>query len=372
MSNIVPFVDLKQQYINHRDKFEKAISDVCLKSSYVLGREVENFEIRFADYLGVKETVGVNSGTDALILTSIALGIGPGDEVLVPANTFIASALGIYSAGATIVPVDVDEESFLMDFSDAESRITDKTKAIVAVHLFGQSINMDVLMDFAEKYNLLVIEDACQSHGAVWKGKRTGSFGAAGCFSFYPAKNLGAFGDGGLIATNDSSLAVELRLLRNYGSMEKHVHKIPGTNSRLDSLQAAILNVKLDFLDSFNKRRYSAACMYADALNDIKSVKMPVFDSDDTARHVFHLFVIRCERRDELMKFLNEKGIQCGIHYPVPVHHHRAFETLNLNKSSLPVAEKLAGEILSLPIYPEISNEQICRVVDHIKIFYGE
>ena len=372
MNDIVPFIDLKQQYKLHQEVFEETMREVCLSSSYILGPELERFEGRFADYIGVKESVGVASGTDSLRLACQVLGIGHKDEVLIPANTFIASALAVSDLGATVVPVDVDPETFLMDIDDAERKVTSRTKAIIPVHLYGQSVDMDAVAAFAADHNLIIIEDACQSHGAMWNGRHTGSFGAIGCFSFYPAKNLGAFGDGGLITTNDQCIAEKLKLLRNYGSVKKYIHEVPGTNSRLDSIQAAILNIKVDFLDDWNRKRFRAALRYADGLRNIGSIKVPVFDWNDSMRHVFHLFVIQCERREELMAYLNDRGVQCDVHYPVPVHLHRASKLLRLRVGSLPVAEMLSDRILSLPMFPEITDEQIDTVVSTIKRFYDK
>jgi len=368
---MIPFVDLKKQYLLLRESLENAISGVCASSKFILGPEVERFEKNFASYLGVKEAVGVGNGTDALHLSFYALKLGHGDEVLAPANTFIATALAIYNSGAIPVPVDVCPESFLMDMTSAEKQLTKHTKAIIPVHLYGQSMDMDSVLSFAKKHNLIVIEDACQAHGAMWKGKRVGSFGIAGCFSFYPAKNLGAYGDGGIVTINDPKLTEKLRMLRNYGSIKKYAHKISGTNSRLDSMQAAVLNVKLNFLDEWNKKRFQAACRYTEALKYIKAVKTPVFDHNDISRHVFHLFVIQCERRDELSSFLAKRGIECSIHYPVPIHLHQAFASLGIKKGSFPAAEMLADKILSLPMFPEITDEQIDTVVMKIKKFYG-
>ena len=372
MNNIIPFVDLKQQYKLHQEVFEEAMREVCLASSYILGSELERFECRFADYIGVKESVGVASGTDSLRLACQVLGIGHKDEVLIPANTFIASALAVSDLGATVVPVDVDPETFLVDIDDAERKVTSRTKAIIPVHLYGQSVDMDAVAAFAADHNLIIIEDACQSHGAMWNGRHTGSFGAIGCFSFYPAKNLGAFGDGGLITTNDQCIAEKLKLLRNYGSVKKYIHEVPGTNSRLDSIQAVILNIKMDFLDDWNRKRFRAALRYADGLKNIESVKVPVFDRNDSTRHIFHLFVIQCECREELMTYLNDHGVQCGIHYPVPVHLHRASKSLNIRIGKLSVVEMLSDKILSLPMFPEITDEQIDAVVNAIKRFYDK
>lgn len=367
---MIPFVDLKLQYQLQREAFDNKIKEVCKEGQFILGPELTSFEERFAEYIGVRKAIGLASGTDALNLARKSLGIGPGDEVLIPANTFIASALSIYEVGAVIVPVDVDQETYLMDMADAEKRVTKRCKAIMPVHLYGQAMDMDKIAAFAEKNNLAIIEDACQAHGAKWKGRRVGSFGSVGCFSFFPSKNLGAFGDGGLASTNDLELDEKIRLLRNYGSREKYVHEIVGTNSRLDSLQAAILNLKLPGLDENNRKRFNAASRYAELLADIDKVKSPFFDRKEIERHVFHLFVIQCERRDELLHYLSDKGIQCAIHYPVPIHLHKAFQGLGLKKGEYPVSEALADKILSLPIFPEITAEQIEYVVEKIKAFY--
>lgn len=372
MSEIIPFVDLKTQFAANKDNYVTAMESVCLSTAYILGPEVSRFEKRFAEYIGVEEAIGVATGTDALRLACHALDIGPGDEVLIPANTFIATALAVYDLGGIVVPVDVHTETYLIDLADAQRKVTKKTKAIIPVHLYGQAVDMDQIAVFAEKNNLTIIEDACQSHGAFWKGKRTGSFGAAGCFSFYPAKNLGAFGDGGMITTSNQALARKLRLLRNYGSVEKYIHEMPGTNSRLDSLQAAVLNVKLEFLDEWNARRFAAACRYADALSEIPGVVPPAFDHSNPSSHVFHLFVVQCERRDELLFRLNSSGIQCGIHYPQPIHLLKAFESLKLGLGSVPLSESLASKILSLPMFPEITEDQVNRVVEVIRAFYGK
>lgn len=372
MSDIIPFVDLKTQFVAYKDKFEKVMESVCLSTAYILGPEVSQFEKRFAEYIGVEEAIGVGSGTDALRLACRALDIGAGDEVLIPANTFIATALAVYDLGGIVVPVDVNPETYLIDLTDARKKVTKKTKAIIPVHLYGQAADMDQISAFADKNSLTIIEDACQSHGAFWKGKCTGSIGAAGCFSFYPAKNLGAFGDGGMITTNNQGLARKLRMLRNYGSEEKYIHEMPGTNSRLDSLQAAVLNVKIEFLEAWNARRFAAACWYTDALNGIPDILPPAFDQGKPSSHVFHLFVIQCDRRDELLAHLNKLGIQCGIHYPKPIHLHRAFASLKLGLGAMPVSESLAGRILSLPMFPEITEDQVNRVTVAVRAFYGK
>ena len=365
----VPFADLGLQYDNHREVFEKVLIETASSAQYVMGPEVTKFEKRFAEYLGVPEVVSVASGTDALRLSCLALNLRPGDEVLVPANTFIASILGVCELGAQPVPVDVDSETYLMDLADAERRVTSKTKGIIAVHLYGQTLNMNSLMNFAHSHKLFIIEDACQAHGAEWNGKKAGTFGKTGCFSFFPSKNLGAFGDGGAIAVNDPSIAKKLQLLRNYGSTKKYMHEIPGTNSRLDSIQAAVLNTKLEFLEEWNSLRFQAASKYSKYLKGQTSVTTPYFDSSLAKNHVFHLFVIQCEHRDQLQQFLTDRGIQTGIHYPIPIHRHKAFTFWNYPDGTSPIAENLSKNIISLPMFPEITDEQIETVANAIKAF---
>jgi len=365
----IPFVDLKIQYEYHREAFEKAILDTVSSTQYILGPEVSRFEKNFANFLDASEVIGVASGTDALRLSCQALGLEQGDEVLVPANTFIATILGIFELGARFIPVDIDPETFLMDLKDAERRVTSKTKGMIPVHLYGQAMDMVAVQDFAKCHSLFVIEDACQAHGAKWNGKRVGTFGQAGCFSFFPSKNLGAFGDGGAVAVNSPAMMEKLQLMRNYGSVQKYVHEIPGTNSRLDSIQAAVLNVKLNYLEEWNRNRFKAACRYGNGLEGVNSVKSPRFDPNLSERHVFHLFVVRCEQRENLQNFLSQRGIMTGVHYPFPIHLHKAFFSNEFPEGSCPVAEKLATEIISLPLFPEITDEQIDTVLQALKEF---
>jgi len=365
----IPFVDLKLQYENHREAFERALINTAASTQYIMGAEVTKFEKNFADFLGAREVVSVASGTDALRLSCLALDLKPNDEVLVPANTFIASVLGITELGAKPVPVDIDPETHLMDLVEAERHITPKTKGMVPVHLYGQTLDMDSLMAFTERHGLFVIEDACQAHGAKWNGKRAGTFGETGCFSFFPSKNLGAFGDGGAIAVNNPQLAKKLRLLRNYGSVKKYIHEIPGTNSRLDSMQAAVLNVKLEFLEQWNQSRFRAACKYTDGLAGSSSVLTPQFEKSLSKNHVFHLFVIKCDRRDSLQQFLSDLKIHTGVHYPIPIHRHKAFSFWGYQEGTYPITERLAGQILSLPMFPEITDTQIDTVINAIKEF---
>lgn len=368
---MIPFVDLKQQYTANQAAYEQAMREVCMDASYILGPQVARFEQHFAEFLGVAHAIGVASGSDALRMSCQVLGLGPGDEVLIPVNTFIATASAVHEASATPVPVDIDAVTFHMDLNAAEQRVTENTKAIIPVHLYGQAVDMSAVKAFAVRHRLLIIEDACQAHGAKWENARAGAFGAAGCFSFYPVKNLGGFGDGGMIVTNQEAHAHRLRLMRNYGSVEKYVHEVSGTNSRLDSIQAAVLDVKLNSLDAWNQKRFQAACRYSELLAEVDEVTPPAFDAHRAARHVFHLYVIQCERRKELVAWLTEQGTQTGIHYPVPIHLHPAYRHLGSGPGSYPVAESQAKRILSLPMFPEITEEQIETVVRAIKGFYA-
>lgn len=368
---MIPFVDLKQQYTHHRETFLKAMDDVCSTAGYILGPAVDRFEERFAQWLGVEHAVGVNSGTSALALACIALDIGPGDEVLLPANTFIATAIAVHEAGARPVPVDVDPETYLLDLGAAEKVLSPHTKAIIPVHLYGCACDMDALTAFAEAHRLTVIEDACQAHGARWNGHCAGTFGAMGCFSFYPAKNLGAFGDGGMAVTNDPGLAGKLRLRRNYGSTRRYEHEVAGTNSRLDAIQAAVLDAKLDHVTQWNAQRFEAARRYNNHFDGLKGVQAPVLFEHMPGRHVLHLYVIQCEDRAGLQARLLDAEIQSGIHYPVPIHLHQAFAFLNMPAGSCPVAEAAASKILSLPMFPEITATQVDAVAAVIKEHYG-
>lgn len=367
---MIPLVDLRIQYETLRRPIDAAIAEVCASGAFILGPQVAEFETRFAAFCGVKEAVGVANGTDALRLVCEALAIGPGDEVLVPANTFVATAVAVHQAGATPVPVDVDPRTYLINLEDAARCVTPKTRAILPVHLYGRALDMAAVLAFAQAHGVLLIEDACQAHGAQWNGRRAGAFGAAGCFSFYPAKNLGGFGDGGLVVTNDAMLAEKLRLMRNYGSVRKYEHELVAGNCRLDTIQAAVLNVKLPHLDTWNAARFRAACRYAERLADIPGLVLPEFDQKRPEAHVFHLFVIQSERRDDLIGYLGKRDIQTGIHYPVPIHRHRAFAHLGYGPGSFPVTEGLAARIVSLPLYPEITEKDIDAVADAIREFH--
>jgi dTDP-4-amino-4,6-dideoxygalactose transaminase len=363
----VPFLDLATQYKTLQADFDSAILDVCSKASFILGPEVAAFEQAFATFIESKHSVGLASGTDALRLAFEALQIGSGDEVIVPANTFVATAIGVLETGATPVLVDVDPHTYLMDYNKLESARTSRTKAICPVHLYGRACDMDQVMSFAKRHGLAVVEDTAQAHGARWNGRRVGTFGEMGCFSFYPGKNLGAFGDAGGVVTDRDDLAQQVRKLRNYGSEIKYQHPEKGMNSRLDSIQAAVLSVKLKHLAEWNGRRWRAAEMYRSHLQDYQTETFVLPDIRTPEEHVFHLFVIQVDERDRIAKELMERGIGTVVHYPIPFHLQGGYKKLGYSEGDFPVAEGLAKRILSLPIYPEITEEQIAYVSDSLK-----
>ncbi len=363
----VPFLDLKSQYFAHKEQFDNCFSEVCSNSSFILGPQVAKFEQDFASFLGSEHCVSVATGTDALIMAFKALGIGKGDEVLMPAHTFVATTIGIMECGARPVLVDVNPETYLIDTKKLEAALTPKTKAICPVHLYGRACNMDEVMSFANKHGLLVVEDAAQSHGASWKGRVSGTFGDVGCYSFYPGKNLGAYGDGGAICTSSEKVAAQVRKLRNYGSEIKYQHPEKGTNSRLDSIQAAVLSVKLQHLKEWNKKRWNAAQTYWRELEDLHGAKLQLPELASPEEHVFHLFVIQVDDRDKVMKFLGDNGVQTGIHYPVPFYLQGGYAELGYKEGSFPITEKLAARIVSLPMFPELSAEQIKYTCDKLR-----
>jgi dTDP-4-amino-4,6-dideoxygalactose transaminase len=352
----VPFVDLQLQYRQHRDEFVSAMEKVCERAAFILGEEVDAFEKSFAGFCGAKECVGVASGCDALLWAIKACGIGPGDEVITVANTYIATALAISFAGATPVLVDCRNDSYEIDPDRVRQAITRKTKAILPVHLYGQAADMDAILTMAKDHNLKVIEDACQAHGAMYKGRACGTIGDVGCFSFYPGKNLGAYGDGGAVVTSNREIADKVRMFRNYGQKKKYYHDTIGWNSRLDTVQAAVLSVKLKNLESWNNARRRHADSYRKKLQGLP-LTLPVEMAGN--KHVYHLFVVQVERRDELLEFLKTKDVSCGIHYPVPIHLQEAYRQLGLREGSFPVTEKTTRKLLSLPMYPELTEEQI-------------
>ncbi len=364
----VPFVDLKAQFENLRPSIFKNIHAVLEKCNFILGEEVLQFESQFAKYCGVNYAVGVASGLDALSLSLRALNISVGDEVIVPANTFIATALAVSLTGAKPVFVDVNENNFLMDFNAVKKVITLKTKAIIPVHLYGRMMDLSPLLSMAKEKNIYLIEDAAQAHGATLHNNKAGSVGVLGCFSFYPGKNLGCYGDGGLITTNDKNLYEKLLALRNYGSMKKYYHNTLGYNSRLDTLQAAVLNAKLPYLDEYNQLRYEKAIFYNQSLSGIGDLVLP--EIPEPGSHAFHLYVVRTKKINGLLQALQAAEISTVIHYPIPIHLQDAYVSLGYKKGDFPISEMLSCEILSLPLYPELTEQQMKYVVTQIKNFY--
>ncbi|MBI5394235.1 MAG: DegT/DnrJ/EryC1/StrS family aminotransferase [Verrucomicrobia bacterium] len=359
----VPFVDLQAQYRAIAGEVHAAIEPVMANTRFILGEEVRLFEQEFAAFCGARHCVGVASGTDALHLIVRALGIGPGDEVITQTNSFIATAIGISYAGAKPVFVDCDAATYQMDVSKLEAAITPRTKAIIPVHLYGQPADMDAVLAVAKRHGLRVIEDACQAHGATYRGRPVGAFGDAAAFSFYPGKNLGAYGDGGAITTHDDALAAKLRAFRDYGQSTKYHHDFCGYNSRLDTMQAAILRVKLKRLSSWNQSRQRAAAAYAKALGRI-GVEPPRQVSNGT--HVWHLYVIQVANRAAVQKRLGDAGVSTGIHYPVAIHLQKAYADLGCKRGMFPVAEAAADRILSLPMFPELTDAQVDYVASEL------
>ena len=362
----IPLIDLKAQYDSIKDEIETALHRVLESSAFILGKEVEDFEEAFARYCNVRHAVGVNSGTSALYLTLLALGVGPGDEVITVSQTFIATLEAICWTGARPVLVDIDEKFYNMDPARIESKITKKTKGIIPVHLYGHPADMDPILKIAKERKLWVVEDACQAHGALYKGKRVGCFGRAACFSFYPGKNLGAYGEGGAVVTNDTELAVKIKKLRNHGGLQKYSHEFIGFNARLEALQAAILGTKLPHLDRWNELRRQHVGRYNSLLAKLE-LSLP--QEAPYAKSVYHLYVIRTPQRDGLNSFLNEKGIGSLIHYPKPNHLLGCFKNLGYREGNFPVTEKISKEVLSLPLYPELTEEQIKTVAESIVTF---
>jgi len=355
---MIPFIDFKREYTEISEEIEQAIQRVLKSGWFILGEEVKHFEDEFSKYIGVKYGIGVNSGSDALFLALKALGIGKGDEVITVSHTFISTVDAIVRNGAIPVFVDIDLQTYCIDVTKIEEKITDKTKAILPVHIYGHPADMKPIIELAKKNNLYIIEDACQAHGTEYKDKKVGSIGDVGCFSFYPTKNLGAYGDGGMIVTNNEEIAERLKMLMNYGQSKKYYHDFIGVNSRLDEIQAAVLRVKLKHLDEWNNKRREAASIYRDFLAN-SDVIIPV--ERQYAKHVYHLYVIRCKNRDILQQYLLKNGVQTLIHYPVPVHKQKAY-LKRVKDSRLPVTEKVCMEILSLPMHPYITREEIEKV----------
>jgi dTDP-4-amino-4,6-dideoxygalactose transaminase len=360
----VPFVDLKVQYQSIKSEVDAAIARVIENTSFILGPEAESFENAFAEYVNARFCVGLNSGTAALHLALLACGIGAGDEVIIPANTFFATAEAVSLTGATPVFVDADPLAYTIDAGRIEGAITPRTRAIIPVHLYGQPADLDPIFGIARGRNLRVIEDAAQAHGAEYKGKRVGALGDIGCFSFYPGKNLGAYGEGGAVVTNDEQLAKRVRLLRDHGSEKKYRHEIVGYNFRLEGIQAAVLDVKLKHLDRWNELRRAHAARYSDLLKD-SGLVLPA--EMNYARHVYHVYVVQSEARDALQKSLSDGGIQTGIHYPIPIHLQPAYASMGHQRGDFPEAERQSDRVLSLPMFAELSEEQIERVTAAIR-----
>ncbi|HEY40930.1 MAG TPA: DegT/DnrJ/EryC1/StrS family aminotransferase [Dehalococcoidia bacterium] len=363
----IPLVDLKKQYQGLKDEILAEIGEALEGMQLFLGKNVQAFESGFAKYCGTESAIGVGSGTDALHLALLACGIGPGDEVITVSNTFFATVEAIALVGARPIFIDIDPDTYNMDPSQLEEAFTSRTRAIIPVHLYGQPADMDPILELARAYKIKVIEDACQAHGAEYKGRRTGSLGDVGCFSFYFTKNLGAYGEAGMITTSDPEITRQCRLLRDHGQEPKYYHSTFGVNDRLDEIQAAILKVKLPHLDGWIENRRNIAQAYNAGLPE--SIAKP--QEKAWAKHVYHLYVIRTPYRNELRAWLETKGIGTGMHYPIPIHLQEAWHNYGGANYSLPVTERVVGEILSLPMYPELSTEEVDYICDSVKEFTG-
>jgi dTDP-4-amino-4,6-dideoxygalactose transaminase len=369
----VPFVDLQAQYRSIKSEVDAAIGRVLDSSAFILGPEVEAFERAFAAYVGARHCVGVSNGTAAIQLALTACGVGAGDEVIVPANTFFATAEAVSTAGATPAFVDCDPASSNINANRIEAAITPRTRAVIPVHLYGQPAELDAVFEIADRHHLIVIEDAAQAHGARYRGRRVGSLGRAGCFSFYPGKNLGAYGEGGAVVTGDAEVERRVRMLRDHGSERKYRHEMVGYNFRLEGIQGAVLGVKLKHLDEWNERRRAHAALYRKLLaplEDACALKLPSESTD--AEHVYHLFVIESAVRDSLQRYLSASGVSTGIHYPVPIHMQPAYASHGHKEGDFPVAESQSRRVLSLPMFAELTERQIKYVADAIADFYAQ
>jgi len=364
----IPFLDLKRQYDAIKSEVDLAIQEVLDTCSFVLGKQVSNFETAFSLAHSVKHSVGLSSGTDANHLSLWTLDVGPGDEIILPANTFAATAWAATLCGARPIFVDSHEQSYNLDPVKVEAAVTLKTKAIVAVHLYGQPADLDPLAEIAASHNSYLVEDAAQAHLAEYKGRKVGGIGIAAAFSFYPGKNLGAYGEAGALTTNDDSIAENARMFRDQGQSRKYYHDSYGHNYRMEAIQGAVLSVKLKYLPQWTERRRAVAAKYREMLQDVDQIVLP--KEMPYAKHVYHLFVIRAQQRDDLRVFLEQKEVDTGLHYPIPLHLQKAFQHLGYKRGDFPVAEKLADDILSLPIYPELTTQQIEYVCDCIREFY--
>ncbi len=363
----VPFLDLKVQYQEIKQELSPIIEQIMTDCAFIGGPQVSGFENEFADYCGSKYCIGVNSGTDALRFALMASGVGPGDEVITVPNTFIATSEAISQTRATPLFCDIDPNTCNMDPQALETHISPRTKAIIPVHLYGQPADMDAILSIARAKGLFVIEDACQAHGALYKKKRAGSMGIAGCFSFYPGKNLGAFGEGGAVVTRDGDLAAKIRMIRDHGQSQKYYHDIEGYNGRLDAIQAAVLRLKLKRLEDWNNDRRRHAKTYNQLLSEIPGITIP-YEMDDV-QSVYHLYVIHLDNRDSLQKYLADKGISTGLHYPMPLHLQKAYAAMGHAQGAFPHAEKSANRLLSLPMFPQLTQTQIETVANAVKNF---
>lgn len=366
---MIPLVDLRAQYRAIKPEIDEAIGRVLETGAFALGPAVADFEAPFAAYCRTPHAIGVNSGTSALHLALLAGGIGEGDEVICPAMTFIATAAAIAYTGARPVFVDVDANTGLMDVAQIEGVITSRTKAIIPVHLYGQCADMDPILAIARRHDLTVIEDAAQAHGAEYKGRRAGSMGDMGCFSFYPGKNLGAYGEGGAVTTNSAAYDKTIRMLRDWGMEKKYHHDLLGFNYRMEGIQGAVLGVKMKYIEEWTEQRRAAARHYRDLLAAVQGARLPEERAD--SRHVYHVFAIFVKRRDAVLKNLHDAGIGVGIHYPIPVHLQKCFAELEYHQGDFPIAEQIGAEELSLPIYPEIKPDQIDSVVGVLRGVLG-
>lgn len=361
---MIPFVDLSREYESLKSEIDSAINRVLETGYFVLGDEVEAFEKEFANWVGAEYGVGVNSGTDALSLALDAVGVEPGDEVITVSHSFISTANAIVDNGATPVFVDIDPESYCMDVDKLEDTVTEDTAAIVPVHLYGHPVEMETVMDVADRHNLAVVEDACQAHGATYHDQPVGTFGDAACFSFYPVKNLGAYGDGGAAVTNNPEIAEHIATARDVGQSEKYHHEMVGMNSRLDEIQAAILREKLPYMDEWNERRRKIATRYTQSLSNTNVVTPNVADE---VSHVFHLYVVRSQQRDRLRKHLEDAGVQTLVHYPIPIHDQTPYQ--HLNAGQLHITDRVTDEIVSLPSFPWMSDTEVDETIAAVKSF---
>ncbi|MBL7999403.1 MAG: DegT/DnrJ/EryC1/StrS family aminotransferase [Candidatus Kapabacteria bacterium] len=365
----VPFLDLKANYLPMREEILGEITEVLDNTAYILGPKVSAFETAFATMHGVDHCAAVSSGTDANHLALWALGVGPGDEVIMPANTFVATAWGATLCGATPVFVDCDPRTYNIDPAKVEAAITPRTKAIVAVHLYGQPADMDALRTIANKHRIALVEDAAQAHDAQYNGKHVGGLGDICSFSFYPGKNLGAYGEGGAVTTNNPDLARKVKMLREHGSERKYYHETYGTNYRMEAIQGAVLGVKVKHLHTWTENRRRVAARYNELLRDVEEIVLP-YEAHNT-RHVYHLYVIQTDNRDALQKHLSECGIATGLHYPVPLHMQKCFEHLEYKQGDFPVSEQLGAQCLSLPMFPEMTDEQVRHVAESVVAYFA-